>query len=57
MTNRQPMTVRLSDEERDFLRESAEEDDRTSATQIRHLIKQDRVRRQADRKPKVKEMS
>ncbi len=46
MTDRGPTTVRLSDEERAFLVESAEQDDRTMSSQLRHLVKQDRDRRE-----------
>ena len=46
MTDRGPLTVRLSDEERSFLESSAEADDRTMSSQLRHLIKQDKQRRE-----------
>ncbi len=44
--DRGPMTVRLSDDERAFLVESAEADDRTMSSQLRYLVKQDRERRE-----------
>lgn len=45
MTMRTPTTVRLSDEERTFLSESAEAEDRTMSTQLRHLVREDQKRR------------
>jgi hypothetical protein len=46
MTNGLPTTARLSEDEWQHLGVSAEGDDRTVATQIRHLIKQDRKQRE-----------
>ena len=42
MDGRAPTTVRLSEEEREYLRERAEAEDRTMSSQLRHLIRQDR---------------
>ena len=47
--DRGPLTVRLSDEERLFLVESAEQDERTMSSQLRYLVKQDRQRREGVR--------
>ena len=54
---RTPTMIRLSDDERAWLREVAEAEDRTMASQIRWLIKEGRERRDAAAKLRVKEMS